>query len=242
MALCHSRKSSDGDTIDQVSPPGGSVGVIEMGRYRAIAASLAIAAGLPTPAMAQGGPEKQVYEIGQCIAAKDRDAAAALLRDLPFGTGSFTLDGARLGGAARCLAQPQPVRARTMRGALAQALLLRDFPRFGIEPRVAPRLFARLDLPLEPRAGVDARTANLYKLADCVVRNRAIESEPLFRSGLGSGVEDRVIDSFGPTIAACQKLSAPAAISRADFRGLLAEAAYDVSVRYWSGQLSPRAK
>jgi hypothetical protein len=38
-------------------------------------------------------------------------------------------------------------------------------------------------------------------------------------------------------MAACQGGGATLSINRADWRSLLAQAAYSVSVRYWSGQL-----
>jgi hypothetical protein len=150
------------------------------------------------------------------------------------------VQGSRLGKGARCLrGQPLATSALTLRGGIAQEMLLRDFPYFGVPPKIAPSLFARFDLPIKAdAAGVDPVTAAQYRLADCVVRNQAIKTERLFRSSPGSGVEGRLIDFLGPTMSACQGANATLRIKRSNFRSLLAQAAYHVSVRYWNGELA----
>jgi hypothetical protein len=204
---------------------------------RGLAVTLALAAGLvAAPLRAETGPEQEAYRIGACI-AKQRDAASALIRALPLDAGSTSLEPAELGAAASCVKQPIALRTRLLRGAIAQAMLLRDFPRFGVPPEISQKLFVRLDLPLAPRPGVDAGTADLYKLADCVIRNRPIDSESLFRSSPGSVLERRILDGLTPIVAACRPQRATTLITRGDFRSVLAQAAYDVSVRYWSEQL-----
>jgi hypothetical protein len=204
-----------------------------------LAAGAALALALtffPAPVRAETGPEQEAYRIGACV-AKQRDVASALIRELPLDTGTTSLEPAQLGAASSCLKQPLALRTRLLRGAIAQAMLLRDFPRFGVPPEISQKLFVRLDLPLEPRAGIDPSTADLYKLADCVIRNRPIDSEGLFRSGLGSKLERRILDGFTPVVAACRPQRATILITRSDFRSVLAQAAYNVSVRYWSEQL-----
>jgi hypothetical protein len=125
-----------------------------------------------------------------------------------------------------------------LRGSIAQALLLRDFPRFGVQPKVAEHLFAKFEIPVDPeKTSVDSRTANLYKLAECVARNQGIKLERLFRAEVGSDTEGRLFDAIGPYISACQGGGGDLRVSRTDFRSLLAQAAYNVSVRYWTGEL-----
>jgi hypothetical protein len=201
--------------------------------------SLTIAFGLAAfPAAATPsvpGPvasEKATYELGSCIVKSDREMAARLMRDLPPASTQVAIGGLRLG---KCTSGSPAVRAITLRGSIAQALLLRDFPRFGVPPRITPSHFVQFDLPVETGTNTDARTAALYKMSDCVVRNQGIKIERLFRADIGSNIEGRLIDYLAPTIQACQ--GANVRVTRTDFRSALAQSAYKVSVRYWLGEL-----
>ena len=181
---------------------------------------------------------KSIYQMGACMVRADRQAAVSLLRSLPVTETEVDVDGANLGKAAKCLrGGPLRVSAVLVRGGISQALLLRDFPRAGFQPEVPNHMFAALDLPLEARAGVEEKTVALYKLADCVVRNQAVKTDGLFRSEPGSGLESRLIDYFGPTMAACRGASSTLRIKRDRFRSYMAQAAYHASVRYWNGEL-----
>jgi hypothetical protein len=77
----------------------------------------------------------------------------------------------------------------------------------------------------------------MYKLGDCVVRNEATKIENLLRAGVGSKQEDRLFDYFAPVMSACQPAGEPLRISRAALRSVLAQAAYKVSVRYWTEEM-----
>jgi hypothetical protein len=213
-----------------------------MRRISIVAASAALLAALPGAAAATApSPMKQAYSLGRCIAGEDRGAAGALLRSLPLADTAVPISAAGLGGASDCLKGTSPtVSSLVLRGAIAQALLLRDFPHFGVPPKIKEHLFVTFPLPSEMEDGpdnVDHRTAELYKLADCVVRNQAIKLEPLFRAGPGSGIENRLFDYLGPTIAACRGNGGPLRVSRPHFRAMMAQAAYNISVRYWTGKL-----
>ena len=192
------------------------------------------------PAAASTGDVKSIYALGRCIAGADRSAAGEMLRRLPLADTRVAVADSNLGRAGKCLKGGAPtVSSVQLRGAVAQALLLRDFPHFGVPPKISEGMFARFELPVDDATstGVDAKTASLYRLADCVVRNQAIKTETLFRSGPGSALEERVIDNFAPTILACGADVRKLTVSRAHFRSLMAQAAYNVSVRYWTGKL-----
>jgi hypothetical protein len=205
------------------------------------AAGLALGIMLSTSALAAttDTSSKAIYDLGRCVVKADRGAAVDLMQNLPVTPAQATLHSSSLGRASKCLAAgPVSVQSTTLRGAMAQALLLRDFPRVGVPPKMSQDMFAKFDLPLDAaKSNADERTVNLYKLADCVARNQGIKLERLFRAEVGSGVESRLIDYLGPTISACQGSAGTLRISRDDFRSLLAQAAYNVSVRYWSGEL-----
>jgi hypothetical protein len=205
---------------------------------------LTAAAAVILPAAAGAAPvgvdrEKSVYQLGRCIAGDDRDAAMEMLRSLPLDGETVTVDASQAGRAAKCVGERRELRSITLRGALAQALLLRDFPRFGVPPKIARNHFITFDLPLDATSsgGADPHTASLYRLADCVARNQGMMTERLFRAAPGSGLEGNVLRALGPTMTACQGQRAPIRVGRSDFRSALAQAYYHVSVRYWTDQL-----
>src|SRR5688500_10753906 len=109
-------------------------GAILMTRYW-IAAGMAVAIAAPAGAAeTTDGIQRTraVYDIGACIVRADRLAAASMLRSLPLTDEPITVREGQLGGGARCLrGQPLETSALMLRGGIAQAMLLRDFPRFG---------------------------------------------------------------------------------------------------------------
>jgi len=169
---------------------------------------------------------------------QDRLAAIQILNQLPFVGGDVSLTEADLGDAAPCLgAGLAGVSPIAVRGGIAQELFLRDFKEFGIEPK-RRREFANLALPISNDSEVgDAKTRALYRLGDCVVRNRTHSIEQLLKAPVGSRTEQHVIDQLGPIMAACHGSKGQARVSREDLRSILAQAAYSASVRYWNGRL-----
>lgn len=209
-----------------------------MGKARliAITAAAAAAAALPTAAPASAVAEKKVYDAGRCIVRADRSAAAQLLRTLPS-SGEVSVDSGQLGDAAKCLGGSATVSAMALRGSVAQALFLKDFDRFAVQPQVASHLFADFDVPTDKTPGADPRTVAMYRLGDCVVRNEAMKMESFLRAGVGSAQEDQLFEYFGPIMSACQAGQEPLRISRAALRSVFAQAAYKVSVRYWTDDM-----
>jgi hypothetical protein len=200
-------------------------------------AAAALSLGFPAHAEAPDKVER-LHDFGRCVVKSDREAAADLLQAIPIAPADVEIAALQLGDARDCLKEGRlSARSTLIRGALAQGLLLKDFPRFGVEPNIPEHRFVKLDLPLDGAApGVDQRTATLYKVADCVVRNQALKTETLFRSAPASGPESRLFDAIAPYIEACAG-NADLRVSRPEFRGMLAQAAYSVSIRYWTGEL-----
>jgi hypothetical protein len=178
------------------------------------------------------------YKFGRCLVQQDRQAAIDVLNQLPLVDGKVSLSEVDLGYGAACLgaglAEVSPI---AIRGGIAQELFLRDFQEFGLEPKRKGE-FARIALPISDESDTgDAKTRALYKLGDCVVRNRTDATERLLKAPVGSKTERQVIDGLGPIMAACHGSRGQARVSRADLRSVLAQAAYSASVRYWSGGL-----
>jgi hypothetical protein len=147
---------------------------------RTMLALLAAAAALPpaVPAHADQGDAslRNIYEAGRCIVDNDRSTAISFLQSLPIEEGEADLTLLPDSLTRRCARGLGTVDSLHVRGAMAQALFFRDFGGFGIEPgRSVP--LVNLNIPAQSSPPGTGMT-ELYRWADCVVRNRAAAAEP----------------------------------------------------------------
>jgi hypothetical protein len=202
---------------------------------RQLILSLAAAAAAAPPAGAAAPSVAGVYEAGRCLVASDRRAAVALIRTLPLDGPVADLSTLR-GSAARGCAEPaQGAPAMLVRGAIAQALFLRDFRAFGREPRTENGL-VDLNLPIESSPG-GTRSVELYRWADCVVRNDSAGTQRLLVSAIGSGEEDTAIAGLQAYMSACMRGGSQLQVRASEVRSVFAQSAYHTMYRYWTGQL-----
>ena len=209
-----------------------------MSRLSLVAMALA---GITTAAAAAPLDEQKLaYKFGRCLVERDRQAAVQLLNRLPLERGEVDLVQEDSDTASPCLpAGVTRLSAMSVRGGIAQELFLRDFQEFGVEPRRKGE-YAELSIPTAASGpATDAKTQALYALGDCVVRNRTGLIDGLLNTSVGSKLERKLIDKLTPIMSACHASQGQARVSRADLRSLLAQAAYVVSVRYWTGRLKP---
>ena len=177
--------------------------------------------------------QEAVYKAGRCAVQTDRAAAVSLLGSLPVSGGDVNASAL----PAKCAAALPAGSALAMRGALAQALFQADIEEFGMRPKRRVDELAELELPIGDGASADPRTAQLYRLGDCVVRNE-MERTPLFlRSDPGSRLEATFYERMRPTMSACQTADASLAVNRGDLRAVLAQSYYSAASRYYKGQL-----
>lgn len=188
---------------------------------------------LPAPAAASSPGLDRIYAAGRCMVAHDRGAAASLIRSLPLGRERTDLSALSPELVRRCAGSLGSPPALHLRGALAQALFFRDFRGFGLQPfRSIP--LVNLELPVQDSPPGD-RTTELYRLADCVVRNDPGHVERLLASRPGSDNEGRFMSLLGGYLRACP--AAELSIARSDLRSALAQSAYQSMYRYWTGEL-----
>jgi hypothetical protein len=203
------------------------------------------AACLPVSAGAVSAPDgeasKAVYEAGKCIVKADRNVAARLLRSLPL-DGAAQLTAGQLGPAAACLTPAVPLSSSVlMRGAIAQELFFTDFRDFGVMPRNRDRL-VNLNLPVEAGGDVSPQaTSDLYKWADCVVRNDTENTHRLLRTRVGSPQEATVIDSLRPYMSACIPAGTRLTVAPSELRSVFAQSAYHSMYRYWNNAIGQAA-
>ncbi|MFN3945585.1 MAG: hypothetical protein ACK4K7_11715 [Allosphingosinicella sp.] len=198
-------------------------------------------AGLPQSAGAVSAPgdeqAREIYDAGRCIVRSDRRAAVRLMSSLPL-DGVADVNASQLGGAAGCVS---PALGRSssvlLRGAIAQELYLGDFGEFGVEPRNR-RILVDLNLPVDgDLAGAPAGTGELYKWADCVVRNDTENTERLLRTRVGSRQEATVIETLRPYMSACIAAGTRLTVAPSELRSVFAQSAYNTLYRYWNREL-----
>ena len=203
--------------------------------FRLAAAGSVAAASAPAPALAAPASVAGVYEAGRCMVSLDRRAAVVLIQALPLDGQAADLSALRGSAASGCAGGAKGASAMLVRGAIAQALFLRDFRAFGREPRVESGL-VNLNLPVEPSAG-GARSVELYRWADCVVRNDTAGTQRLLISTIGSGEESAAIAVLQAYMAACMRAGSQLEVRSSEVRSVFAQSAYHAMYRYWTGQL-----
>lgn len=189
---------------------------------------------LPAPAVANYPGLERIYMAARCMVGHDRAAAAGLIRALPLGRERTDVSALSPELVRRCAGSLESPPALHLRGGLAQALFFRDFRGFGLRPMRSIPL-VNLDLPVQDSPPGD-RMTELYRLADCVVRNDPEHVERLLATQPGSENEGRFMSLLGNYLRACAPV-AELSIARSDLRSVIAQSAYQAMFRYWTGGL-----
>lgn len=207
---------------------------------KALFSLLAAGSALALPAAAAATTSTSlddVYDAGRCMVERDRAAAVGLLMTLPIDATPADLSSVPAALAERCGRRLGTVTSLHLRGAIAQALFLRDFGSFGVEPRRSTPM-VNLNLPAQDSQSGD-RAVELYRWGDCLVRNDAIHAERLLASPVGSRTEAAMIEAMRDYMAACAPAGAQIAINPGEVRSVVAQSAYQSMYRYWTGRLAP---
>ncbi|MGZ8351250.1 MAG: hypothetical protein ACXWU2_14570 [Allosphingosinicella sp.] len=192
---------------------------------------------LPAPALADDGDLtlRDVYDAGRCIVDRDRMAALRLMQVLPIDGDNADLSSLPAGLAARCASGMTTADSLHFRGALAQALFFRDFGGFGLEPMRGTSL-VNLNLPVQDSPS-GTPTIDMYRWADCLVRNDAPNAERLMSSRIGSTQETAAVNAMRPFMTACTPAGAELRVQTSDLRSVVAQSAYHSMYRYWTRDL-----
>lgn len=210
-----------------------------MGRFLTVAAALS-AVVFTTPALADSDNMGELgIDLGKCIVKADRASAISMLKSLPLNGEQVDWSSVSLGAAADCrTAQATPVSVSALRGGIAQELFKRDFVEYGVQPQRDIPDLARFDLPVEKDTmGAEDPTKTLFLTADCVARSNPNGTEKLIKAPPGSGQEQKIFESLGPWLSACQGAN-KMAYGKTDLRSAITQAAYHVSQRYWAGDMT----
>lgn len=201
-----------------------------------LAAGAALAMPLPAAADSGGGSVREIYDAGRCMVDRDRSGAVGFLQAVPVDSETTDLSRLPESLARRCAEGMSSAQTLLIRGAIAQALFFRDFGGFGLEPRRSAAL-VNLNLPVQDSPEGSVRT-ELYRWADCVVRNDGPNTERLLSSSVGSRGEAAAIERMRPFMAACAPAGEQLAVQASELRSLLAQSAYHSMYRYWTEELS----
>lgn len=196
--------------------------------------ALGALASIPAPAAATAS-SAAVYEAGRCLVQQDRRSAVALMASLPLDDSPANLASVGRNGAG-CVSGLAGAPAMLVRGGIAQALFVRDFGGFGRELRNDRNIFD-LNLPVEGFGASLDRTIQLYRWADCVVRNDSAGTERLLRTAVGTPEERAAIAGLQTFMASCMPVGTQLSVRAWEVRSLFAQSAYHTLFRYWTGQL-----
>ena len=201
-----------------------------------LAAATALSTAVPAAAD-QGSSLRQVYDAGRCLVVSDRNTAVSFLQSLPVEEGEADLTVLPASLTRRCTQGVTTADSLHVRGAIAQALFFRDFGGFGIQPgRSVP--LVNLNIPAQSSPPGTGMT-ELYRWADCVVRNDINHTERLLSSRVGSQNETAAIEAMRGFMVACAPEGQQLSVRPSDFRSLVAQSAYNSMYRYWTRQLDP---
>jgi hypothetical protein len=204
-------------------------------------AAAALLAALPGPAPAAPSSSAAVYDAGRCIVSRDYNRALGLLLALPLDDQPADLGGLRGTAAEPCAADVAGASALTVRGALAQALFIRDFGSFGHDPRTNAHLI-NLNLPVQDDSRAGTRTLDLYRWGDCVVRNDPAATQRLLASANGSPEEGAAMTELGTFMVPCMPFGVHLTVQLREARAVFAQAAYHAMYRYATGQLQATSR
>lgn len=186
-----------------------------------------------------GGTGPAGVAVGRCIVKADRETAIGMLKTLPLDGDQVDWSSISLGAANGCrTSEAATVSVPALRGGIAQELFRRDFGEFGVQPQRNLANLARFELPVEKNTmGAEDPTKTLFLTADCVARSNPNGTEKLIKAEPDSGQEQKIFESLAPWLSACQG-QARTAYGKTALRSAIVQAAYHVSQRYWSGDMT----
>lgn len=218
-----------------------------LGRTKVAVAYLALLAGMagaqePAP---QASPDDSLLlaramdEVARCVVAAGSDLGALAA---PPGADGSVVPLERI-AATRCSTEifgqlPQPYH---LRGAIAERLLLRDFPAIGASPRQATApIFAAPPAEAIANASTYVRIAHaMLALGGCVAGADPAGTYALFSTAVGSSAERQAMQALMPALAGCIPEGEEITLTTRRLRPFLAEAAYRAAVLMAQRQPTP---
>jgi hypothetical protein len=177
------------------------------------------------------------YEHGACLVKREGEAAEKILATAPETLQYFTAY-LKADGPARCFEGgpkgPWKLHNNAARGAISEALLLRDFSAVGVAR--GTRAAAVFDAAAPDAAesgtapGGAARARAFLRLAECVVRLEPVNSFALFSTTVVSAEERAAFRLLVPALGDCLPPGLEIQMRPPVVRSYLSEAAYRVSV------------
>ena len=172
------------------------------------------------------------YEHGACLVKRNGEAAEKILATVPDTLEYFSAF-LKADGSARCFEGgpkgPWKLHSNAARGAIAEALLLRNFSAVGVSRGKRPAVIFDAAAPdTAPRGAARARA--FLRLAECVVRLEPVNSFALFSTPVASPEERAAFRLLVPALGDCLPPGLELQMRPPVVRSYLSEAAYRVSV------------
>jgi len=213
-------------------------------RISRLAALLAVSAALQPAQAYRPATEREglvaMHALADCTVKRHRDAAMRMLAYLPESKESVQAFLAT--DPSSCMSAENDGDALAMkdhflRGALAERLLLQDFPAIGVfAGKKLPPVFAwpdqRAFVALKSKAKLDL---TLIRIGECATEAAPDKVYALFGTPVGTIAEAGMIQSLVPVLRSCVLQGNSVELKLATVRAYIAEGAYRVSVRRASG-------
>ena len=192
--------------------------------------------GIERRTVSKNSANRHFWRYSNCAVKRNMEGAKALLAHRDWG-GKFGKEVAAYGKRYRsCLPNGSQMRfqSKLFRGSLAAAYLSQKYrkqtvPGYGSLPSVYTKTALSA---LSDKAGRGPFLLRAF--ADCVVRNQTQLAFTLFASKPTGKLEKEVFGQLQPTMGACLPVEDGDQVkfTATSLRGLMAEAAYDLEVRY----------
>jgi hypothetical protein len=176
------------------------------------------------------------YEHGQCLVKREGRLAEKILAAAPDSL-LYLRAFVEADTRAHCFddastAAPK-LHRNAARGAIVEALLLRDFSAVGVlRARRAAPVFDLAAGPGPVASGLpDRRARGFLKLAECTVELEPVKSFAVFSTPVAGPEESAAVAALVPALGQCLPPGLELAMRPPMLRSYLAEAAYRVSVR-----------
>jgi hypothetical protein len=210
----------------------------------AAAALLTLAAAPPAPAPRPAADRdesdpvalRRWYEHGRCLVKREGKLAEKILAVAPDSR-DFLHVFLAADKQAQCFTDASPtapkLHGNASRGAVVEALLLRDFAAVGVlrAPRAAPVFDLAADPGPAALGPVDRRARAFLQLAECAVELEPVKSFAVFSTPVAGPEESAAVAALVPALGQCLPPGLELAMRPPMLRSYLAEAAYRVSVR-----------
>ncbi len=174
------------------------------------------------------------YAAGRCLVEKNGAIAEKILAALPESADELIIF-ATAGTDNKCFDVPRrskwKIGENVTRGAIVEALLLRDFREIGVKRQKSVVPIFKWGSPQASNRPAQVRMLAFIEVAECAVLAAPEKSFQIFRTSYGSSAEKAAVMALVPEIGSCVPQDVQLPLTVSFLRTILAEGTYRVSAQ-----------